>query len=69
MKMLIIEWQRLLDERKRTCPRYSSTEEEVEKAAASLNQALKPFEISVSLVKKAIDPERFKNDVLQSNKS
>jgi hypothetical protein len=68
MKMLIIEWQRLLDEHNKTCPRCGSTEQEVEKAAASLNRVLKPFDINVSLIKKAIDPERFKEDVLQSNK-
>lgn len=68
MKVLIIEWQRLLDERNKTCPRCGSTEQEVEKAVQSLKQILKSAGIDVSLVKKAIDPERFKNDVLQSNK-
>jgi len=68
VKTLIIEWQRLLDGHKKTCPRCGSTEQEVEKAAAGLNQVLKPFEISVSLVKKAIEPETFMKDVLQSNK-
>jgi len=68
MKTLIIEWQRLLDEQGKTCERCGSTEQEVENAVASLNQELKPFEINVSLVKKGIDPESFKKDVLQSNK-
>jgi len=68
MKTLVIEWQRLLDEHMKTCPRCGSTEQEVENAVASLNQELKPFEINVSLVKKGIDPESFKKDVLQSNK-
>jgi hypothetical protein len=68
MNTLIIEWQRLLDEHKKTCPRCGSTEQEVEKAVASLNRELNPFEINVSLVKKAIDPASFKKDVLQSNK-
>lgn len=68
MKTLVIEWQRLLDENKKTCPRCGSTEQEVEKAASSLSRELKPFEITVSLVKKAIEPETFKKDVLQSNK-
>lgn len=68
MKTLIIEWQRLLDERNKTCPRCGSTEQEVEKAVQSLKQVLNSAGIDVSLVKKAIDPERFKKDVLQSNK-
>jgi DNA repair exonuclease SbcCD ATPase subunit len=68
MKTLIIEWQRLLDERNKTCPRCGSTEQEIEKAVQSLKQVLNSARIDVSLVKKAIDPERFKKDVLQSNK-
>ncbi|MFZ3121950.1 MAG: DUF2703 domain-containing protein [Thermodesulfovibrionales bacterium] len=68
MKTLIIEWQRLLDERNKTCPRCGSTEQEVEKAVQSLKPVLNSAGIDVSLVKKAIDPERFKKDVLQSNK-
>lgn len=67
MKTLSIEWQRLLDEHEQTCPRCGSTEQEVEKAAASLNRELRPFEINVSLVKKAIEPETFRKDVIQSN--
>lgn len=58
----------MLDEHKKTCPRCGSTEQEIEKAADSLNRELKPFEINVSLVKKAIEPETFMKDVLQSNK-
>ncbi len=68
MKTLSIEWQRLLDEHKKTCPRCGSTEQQVEKAAASLTRELKPFEINVSLVKKAVEPEAFMKDVSQSNK-
>ncbi len=68
MKILTIEWQRLLDENKRTCPRCGATEQEVERAVTSLNQALKSFGIDVRLVKKAIDTASFKKDVLQSNK-
>jgi len=68
VKTLRIEWQRLLDEHKKTCPRCGSTEQEVEKAAADLNRELRPFDINVSLVKKAIEPETFMKDVLESNK-
>jgi len=68
MKVLNIEWQRLLDERNKTCPRCGSTEQEVEKAVQSLKQVLNSSGIDVNLVKKAIHPEKFKKDVLQSNK-
>jgi hypothetical protein len=68
MKTLVVEWQRLLDEQKQTCPRCGSTEQEVEKAVKDLNQMLAPSCIAVNLVKKAIDPETFKKDALQSNK-
>jgi hypothetical protein len=68
MKTLVIEWQRLLDEQQKTCPRCGSTEQEVEKAVQELNQLLKPSGVAASLVKKAIDPESFKKDVLQSNR-
>jgi DNA repair exonuclease SbcCD ATPase subunit len=68
VKKLVIEWQRLLDEQKQTCPRCGSTEQEAEKAVQELNQLLNQSEIVVNLVKKAIDPVSFKKDVLQSNK-
>jgi hypothetical protein len=67
MQTLLVEWQRLLDEEKQTCPRCGSTEREVEKAVQELNQMLAPSDIAVNLVKKAIDPETFKKDALQSN--
>ena len=68
MKTLVVEWQRLLDEQKQTCPRCGSTEQEVDKAIQELNQLLKQSGVIASLVKKAIDSESFKKDVLQSNK-
>ncbi|MGE5174695.1 MAG: DUF2703 domain-containing protein [Betaproteobacteria bacterium] len=68
MKSLVLKWQRLLDEQEKTCPRCGSTEQEVEKAAHSLKKVLAPLGIDVTLLKKAINPERFKKDVLQSNK-
>ncbi len=68
MKVLTIEWQRLLDEQEKTCPRCGSTEQEVEKAANNLKRTLAPHGIDVILRKKAIDRESFTKDVLQSNK-
>ncbi len=68
MKKLVVEWQRLLDEQMQTCPRCGSTEQEVEKAVQELNRLLSQSGVVASLVKKAIDLESFKKDVLQSNK-
>jgi len=68
MKTLTIEWRRLLDEQKQTCPRCGSTEQEVDKAVQELNQVLNQSGVVASLVKKAIDPESFKKDALESNK-
>ncbi len=68
MRTLTIEWQRLLNEQEQTCPRCGSTEQEAEKAVRELNQMLADFSVAVNLTKKAIDPETFRKDVLQSNK-
>jgi len=68
MKTIVVEWQRLLDEQKQTCPRCGTTEQEVEKAVGELNQILDRSGVVVILIKKAIDPECFKKDVLQSNR-
>jgi hypothetical protein len=68
MKTLVVAWQRLLDEQRRTCPRCGATEQEVEKAVQELNELLKQSGVAASLVKQAIDPESFRKDVLQSNK-
>ncbi len=68
MKTLVIEWQRLLDQQKETCPRCGTTEQEVEKAVKELSQLLASSDIAVNLGKKSIDPETFKKDALQSNK-
>ncbi len=68
MKTLVIEWQRLLNEKKKTCPRCNSTEQEVEKAVLILKKDLASFGIDVMLRKGTIDPATFRKDVLQSNK-
>lgn len=68
MRTIVIEWQRLLDEQKRTCPRCSSTEQEVEKAVEELGHILATSGIAVTLTKKVVDAENFKKDALQSNK-
>lgn len=68
MNTFFIEWQRLIDERKETCPRCGTTEHEVEKAVDELNSVLSSHDISVMLKKSSLDPETFRKDVLQSNR-
>ncbi len=68
MNTLVIEWQRLLDEQKETCSRCGSTEQEVEKAVKELSRMFEESAVAFSLIKKSIDPETFRKDVLQSNK-
>lgn len=68
MKVLKIEWQRLVDDKGQTCQRCRSTEKEVQKALQSLKQSLAPLGIKVILEKKALDPSTCAKDVLQSNR-
>ena len=68
MKVLKIEWQRLVDEKGQTCQRCGSTEKEVQKAFQSLKQSFAPLGIKVILEKKALDPSICAEDVLQSNR-
>jgi hypothetical protein len=69
MKAITIKWQRLLiDKDGKTCPRCGSTEKELEKAVRILRQSLAPFGMVVILQKKALAPEAFEKDVLESNR-
>lgn len=65
-KTMKIEWQRLISDEK-TCPRCGGTEEELDKAVATLKQSLAPLDIEVTLEKRALSMEEFKEAPLQSN--
>jgi len=67
MKILKIEWQRLVAEGQ-TCPRCGATEEEVEKAYRSLEKSLAPLGIQVVLEKQELAPEVFQRDPSRSNR-
>jgi len=67
MKILKIEWQRLLTDGQ-TCPRCGATEIEVEKASHSLEQSLAPLGIKVVLEKHELTPVAFQRDPSQSNR-
>ncbi len=66
-KILKIEWQRLIVEEE-TCPRCGSTEQELDKAVATLKQSLAPLDIDVTLEKKTLSNSEFKGAPLESNR-
>ncbi|WP_017873181.1 DUF2703 domain-containing protein [Candidatus Caldatribacterium saccharofermentans] len=66
METLHIRWQRLLVDGA-TCPRCASTEEELERACALLEQILAPLGIGIVLEKAILSREDFQKDPLQSN--
>ncbi len=68
MKRLVIRWQRLVDEKGRTCDRCGATENAVEDAAGRLKRSLKELGVDVALEKTAIDARTFSGDPLQSNR-
>lgn len=68
MKVLKIRWQRLLDERGRTCDRCGTTEAAMDAALGELRKALKDSAFKVVLEKKALSPSAFQEDPLQSNR-
>jgi hypothetical protein len=66
MKILKIDWQRLLTDGK-TCSRCGATEQEVERASRNLEKSLAPLGIKVVLEKREITPEAFQKDPSRSN--
>ena len=66
LKILIINWQRLVDGGS-TCPRCGSTEEELDKAVDQLQEKLKSLDINVVLDKAELSVDEFKKDPVKSN--
>jgi hypothetical protein len=66
MQTLKIKWQRLISEGE-TCPRCSTTGEEVEKAVSSLKKSLRPLGIKIVFNKEELSVKEFKEAPLQSN--
>ena len=67
MKTLPIVWQRLVSAQGSTCPRCHSTGEEVQLAAAKLQQVLAPLGVEPQLQIHEIDEATFLQDTLRSN--
>ena len=65
---LQIRWQRLVDQKGKTCERCGATEQELQKAFRTLSRSLAPLGIKISLNKEKLDPETFAQDVSRSNR-
>ncbi len=68
MKVLQVRWQRLVDEKGRTCDRCGATEAAVDEAVGRLGRSLKELGVKVVLAKTAIDARTFLKDPLESNR-
>jgi hypothetical protein len=68
MRILTIRWQRLVDEKGRTCPRCQSTGDTVSNTFQKIEKALAELGIAVDLKTEAIDFPMFTSDPLQSNR-
>ena len=67
MKILTIQWQRLVDDNEQTCPRCSETGKTIKTASEKLKRALSALDILVELTEKKLDFPMFNKDPLQSN--
>ncbi len=68
MKILVIRWQRLVNEAEQTCKRCMDTGKTVENAYNRLKSAFGQLDINVELKKEIVDPSLFAKDPLQSNR-
>jgi|WetSurMetagenome_2_1015567.scaffolds.fasta_scaffold527019_1 hypothetical protein len=68
MKVLQIQWQRLVDKEGQTCDRCGTTETSVEDAFQMLRRSLKELDIEVVLEKKALSSSTFSKNPLESNR-
>jgi hypothetical protein len=67
-RVLVIRWQRLVDENEQTCPRCRTTEAELDEGVERLRRALAPSNGRVELEKTTIDQATFDADPLASNR-
>lgn len=68
MKTLTILWQRLVDASGGTCPRCSTTQQQVERAVERLKAALAPLGVEPRLETREIAPQDFRAQPLESNR-
>lgn len=65
--LLVIEWQRFVDEDGKTCDRCGGTEKELRRSVETLKRSLRPLGIRTTLVKRSLGPECAKN-IVESNR-
>lgn len=68
MRTLTVLWQRLLNERGRTCPRCGQTGTQVERAVNVLSRRLRPLGITVRARSKGLTRESFDKNPASSNR-
>ena len=68
MKTLTIRWQRLVNEKGKTCERCAATEKEVRKALQGLETSLAPLGIAVTLEEEVLDSAACAEDISESNR-
>lgn len=68
MRTLTVRWQRLLNERGRTCPRCSQTGAQVQRAIGVLARRLRPLGITVRARSKGLTHEAFNRNPASSNR-
>jgi len=68
VQTVTIRWQRLVDEKGKTCDRCGATEKQVRKAFSSLKKSLKAVGTEVALKEETLSLEAFARDCSQSNR-
>lgn len=68
MKVLTLEWQRLVDDQGQTCDRCGTTETSIDEAFRTLKRSLREINIEVVLEKKILTPTTFSENPLESNR-
>lgn len=67
-KMVVIRWQRLVNEKGETCDRCGNTEHSIDEAQRVLAASLRPLGMQVKLEKKQITLAQFKSEPSESNR-
>lgn len=67
-RVVTIKWQRLVDEKGRTCERCGSTEKELKKAFQALERSLSGMGVKVVLEKETLTSVEFAEDASESNR-
>ncbi len=67
-QLVVLRWQRLVDQRGETCDRCGNTQKEVRLATKTLRRSLAPLGIRVLLDEDTLSPEQFAKAPAESNR-